>query len=50
MQEDYRKGCECPSGFKGDGVLSCEGTYRRIFGPYFMQLLLNMLLCILQVY
>ncbi|WJX82329.1 Vacuolar-sorting receptor 1 [Trifolium repens] len=22
--EDYRKGCECPSGFRGDGVLSCE--------------------------
>ncbi|CAL5192481.1 unnamed protein product [Lathyrus oleraceus] len=22
--DDYRKGCECPSGFKGDGVLSCE--------------------------
>ncbi|CAI8612943.1 unnamed protein product [Vicia faba] len=22
--DDYKKGCDCPSGFKGDGVLSCE--------------------------
>lgn len=22
--DDYRKGCECPSGFRGDGVRSCE--------------------------
>lgn len=25
FQEDKTKGCECPSGFNGDGVKSCEG-------------------------
>jgi len=25
MQDDYRKGCTCPPGFRGDGVKSCEG-------------------------
>jgi len=25
MQDDYKKGCTCPPGFRGDGVQSCEG-------------------------
>lgn len=32
MQDDYRKGCTCPPGFRGDGVQSCEGTCHSKFG------------------